>query len=233
MMYTFKINVPFWRSSIESETVSRIKNLSFVDYNLNQLTTYLQSKDINIRYEIFDFSIIPLTSINVTHIPVGVTGEFKKAEKLNRIIERTVEDIFIGWDADIVLRPVDFENFYELLSTLKIDNYYNSFNVKSLDVSQDEIDYKDYSTANFETLNGHMYTTYTLCLGGLFVIPTEYLKKVGGYNEAFTHRGGEDGEIHDRLKVQYGIERMPVVSFYGYHLPHEYHFYNKLYQKNN
>lgn len=231
MDLSFKINVPFWTTLNPEESQTRLNNIRFLTSNLTDLTNYLRSRGVNISYEIFDFSIESIATVPVTHIPFGKKGEFRKSEKLNILIERTVEDIYIGWDADIVVKHSDFENFYQTLLEHNIAGYYNSFNAKSIDTPQSHIDYVNFSTDNLESLPGHMYHDITLCLGGLFLIPTQYLKLAGGYNEKITHRGDEDGELHDRFQREYGIYRKPVTHFYSYHLPHIYDFSNSLYQK--
>jgi hypothetical protein len=228
----YKIVIPFWLSINLKENESRLNNLRFVSNNLDNLVNYLKNKNIDIDYEIYNFSIEPIIGFNkITHIPFGKEGEFRKAEKLNICISKTKEDIFIGWDADIVIKNSDFEYFYNVLKDFKINNYYNSFNVKAIDTTQEFVDYNTFNTETLEELNGHLYHTDTLSLGGLFVIPTEYIKLDGGYNEKITHRGEEDGELHDRLWQKFKINREPIYTFYGYHLPHIYDFFNPLYQK--
>jgi carbamoyltransferase len=228
----FKIVVPFWLGINSNENESRLKNLKFVNNNLTDLVAFLRNKDIDIDYEIYDFSIKPIEGFEkITHIPFGKEGEFRKTEKLNICISKTKEDIFVGWDADVIIKNSDFEHFYNVLKDFKINEYYNSFNVKAIDTTQEFIDYINYNTELLEDLNGHLYHTDTLSLGGLFVIPTEYLRLDGGYNEKITHRGDEDGELHDRLFQKFKINRNAIYTFYGYHLPHIYDFFNPLYQK--
>ena len=80
----FKIVVPFWLGIESNENKSRLNNLRFIGNNLSNLVNFLRNKDIDIDYEIYDFSINPIEGFDkITHVPFGKEGEFRKTEKLN------------------------------------------------------------------------------------------------------------------------------------------------------
>lgn len=233
-MLSFKINVDYWTALPEDERNTRLDNLRFVNNHLEKMVPFLQQNGINITYEIFDFSPEPQTDVKVTHIPFGNLGEFRSSEKYNIMIDRTSEDVFIGWDADVVIDDEDWDSFLQVFKNFTIDGYYNSFSLYCIsDSERSNIDYITYSTTGLKNLSGHYYVgkENTMSMGGLFICPTQYLKMIDGFNPKFKYRGEHDGEIHDRLQKKLPVSdiRSAVRSFHPIHLPHIYTLANPLY----
>lgn len=237
-MLSFKINVDYWTALPEDEAETRLNNLKFVSSHLEKFVPFLQENGINVTYEIFDFSPQPQQHVRATHIPFGSLGEFRSSEKYNIMIDRTTEDVFVGWDADIVIDDEDWNAFLHVFKEFKVNMYYNSFSLYCVsEHERHQVDYITYSTSGLKYLPGHYYVGKegTMSMGGLFICPTEYLKRIGGFNSKFKYRGEHDGEIHDRLQKEMPVSniRTPVQTFHPIHLPHIYTFANPLYGTKN
>jgi GT2 family glycosyltransferase len=63
-------------------------------------------------------------------------------------------------------------------------------------------------------------TPWRFCSGCNFLIPTDTLKEIGGWNENFKHYGIDDYEVCLRLYMA-GLNIKPCMGAYGYHLKHD------------
>jgi hypothetical protein len=237
-MYNFKIVIPYWCDKLDPKESTRYENIIFVEHHLKKLCSYMQQKGLDVTYQIYDFSVNRVIE-NSIHIPFPL-NHFKKSQKWNITIFNTNTDFFIGMDADMIIHEKDYEELYNLLLSVTLEKFYN-FNCKALQIDdRNKIDYNGFTTDNFDEIGFHYYVTegYVLSMGGFFICPTRLLKDCGGYNENLTHRGGEDGEILDRIntmiqerKILYNVERVRVFNIIPYHLPHEILWENRDYQK--
>lgn len=65
-----------------------------------------------------------------------------------------------------------------------------------------------------------VHSPWRMCSGCNFLMPTNKLKEIGGWNEGFKHYGIDDYEVCARLHKA-GCRFLPIFGAYGYHIRHE------------
>lgn len=208
MIVTF--NIIFWKGF---DFDSRYKNLQFTREKIKHFSEYCNSKNLDSRVLVFDFSEKQEIADSV-HIPYP-NNEFRKSEKINRILEYNKinigPDVFCFLDSDIFFLEEDYQSLYNLIINLQDKHIFqgNVFDVQNLT----GIDFKNYTAANMQTsLRG------VDGIGGFWVVKFNEVFSIGGYDERFTVWGGEDDNLVERMKNNgCNIHKVPINL---YHLPH-------------
>ena len=193
--------MPFW----DSGDPTRLENARFCRRRLEHFAAYCTGAGLEVRTLLYDFSSQPLLE-GARSIPFPA-GEFRKAEKVNRIINDLVDDapdFFVLMDADLVIREGDYPLLVRRLAALREDRYY----VCHVD-DLEGCDGVDFSSGGIDEGALRLKPRRRLMmgdLGGLFIAPYAAMQAVGGFDPRFTVWGGEDNEAALRLRAR-GLRR--------------------------
>ena len=124
-MTTIAVNVLFW----DSGEPTRLENARLCWSRLEHFAGYCVVRGLEVRPALYDFSPRPLLE-GTRAIPYPA-GEFRKAEKINRIIDDlaadpsvAAPDFFALMDSDLVIREGDYALLARRLAALCDDRYY-------------------------------------------------------------------------------------------------------------
>lgn len=227
---------------------SRNRNADTCWRQLQFLKTYLtEEKKLDVRVLLFDFSETPQFSYS-THHPFDKES-YQLAAKTNKILEYNHSnniDVMMVLDADLFFSSSDFENVYQTLASVKTGDIctfdalnikyeqISSFQNKCINIVPENIISKKYFYSPFPD-RGPLWG----CgggLGGCFILQTELLQSIGGFNEEYKAWGGEDGDALDRiwgLRFKRKISLRPQRSYCPYHIDHFRDFRNVNYKNKN
>ena len=212
-MKKISFNILYW-NGFDSET--RLKNALFCYEKIKKFSEYAKCKKIDVEVCLFDFSETKELE-NSIHIPYK-NGEFKKSEKINKVIEYNYNhinpDIFAFLDSDVFFEQSEFD---------KLINEINNFKSNTMTICGvlDIQNTKDVDYYNNEIINRNILVKPRLMsgLGAFYMIDFNILFNIGGFDERFICWGGEDDDVGYRL-IKKGINRM-YTSIQLLHLPHE------------
>ena len=216
----------FWNDGHKDST--RVKNVEFTWPKMKEITQYLKDNGINCDCELYDFSSEKVITDSV-HIPYPV-GEFKKSEKLNKIINKNLDYDFIMMnDCDMFFLKEDYPKVLEILQTIEY-GYLHTFDAAKLG----DVDYNILKDENFNlhTLDysfaysgskskGPLADGAKGGLGGIYICDIKLITENGGFNENYIGWGGEDGEMMD--KIYYSKNKKEIIphrDFVPFHLSH-------------
>lgn len=214
-MKKISFNIIYW-DGFDSE--SRFLNLKFCIKSIVNFCNYAANKGLDIKLFIFDFSESKLID-DAIHIPYP-NSEFKKSEKINKVIEynhlQYNPDIFCYLDNDIVFLENEYDHMIENL--ISMDNFGENsiLNNDVLEILNPEnVDHNHFQlyfpiNVNIKSIRG---------CGPFYFIPFKKLFEMGGYDERFTVWGGEDDDMYERL-VKSGCH-MHKTNMQLFHLPHK------------
>lgn len=215
----------FWTDGKENST--RVRNVKLTWTYLKDMVNYLQEKNIPCSANMFDYSPEKIIK-DAIHIPYPL-GVYKRAEKLNNIIDQYADDEYISLiDCDVFIHKTQWNNLLELISNIQPNTAY-FFNWAKIS-----------HTINFSSLDDISFDNeYNLafirgCVGGFgafSITPVGPIKEVGKYDTKFTTWGGEDGNLMDRYTRcnKYLYKSIAEDFILPIHLPHEEDIGNILY----
>jgi Uncharacterized protein conserved in bacteria len=206
----YSLNMLFW----DCGDKDRYFNAHFTWPQLKKFTSFLKSKGINATCNFYDFSETKTTVIEeAIHIPTPA-NEFKKAWKINRVIERSEDSTFFSmFDSDAFFCEEDYSRIYNLLLDLHRDNFF-VFNLYDL-ISTMGV---DFSKATYNQTKFQLAFRHLNALGGAYIVCTQALLDIGGFDERFICWGGEDEDLANRLELN-GLHKH-LIEIPLYHLPH-------------
>jgi SAM-dependent methyltransferase len=206
----YSLNMLFWDNGDQD----RYNNIHFTWPQLKKLTKYLNEKGVNSTCTLYDFSETKTIKIDeAIHIPTP-KGDFKKSWKINRVIEKSQDSTFFSlFDSDAFFCEADYSRVYNLLLDIHHDsffvfNLYDLMSTIGIDFSQATCNPDQFQLA-FRHLNA---------LGGAYIIYTQALIDIGGFDERFICWGGEDEDMANRL-VANGLNKH-LIEIPLFHLPH-------------
>lgn len=163
--------------SLNSQTNTDFE-LFFIDYGSSK--DY--SKRVKLLCENYDF-------INYIHCPVE--GQlWNKSRAINIALKKTNCSKFIVGDVDMIYNP----NFIELCHSFHLEQQFVYFQVGVL-TQLESLKILDFNEYTFKFKTNKEAT-------GITLFKTESLKSVNGYDEFYHGWGGEDTDIHERLKLK-------------------------------
>jgi hypothetical protein len=205
----------FWTDGQENST--RVRNVKLTWQYLKDMVSYMNAKGIACSANLFDFSPEKIID-DSTHIPYPL-GVYKRAEKLNRIIDLFPDNENIGlMDCDIFIHKSQWDNLAEIVNDVKSDSGY-FFNFAKIEYNittpLDEIPIDTPHSLVF-------HKGYVGAFGGLCLCPINVIQQCGGYDDKkFTTWGGEDGDLMIRFQKN-GYHRVEIKeeTVLPFHLPH-------------
>lgn len=217
-MKSLTINLMFWTDGIQNST--RERNVKYTTAELKYLCEYLCSRNIDCRYNIYDYSPTKLVDESI-HIPYPQSA-YKRSEKINKILNNTKTDLFAIIDSDCFVYRKDYETLANIIKQADLQSCI-TFDV--LDFTEPDTQQIVNSGADPFTFNDRTNGRFHGRAGGLgafFIVNTNSLKFHGGFNEKFTTWGGEDGEIYDKIYRDGYIQKIPCnnTTVKLYHLSH-------------
>jgi len=238
------INIRFWTDGKEKS--SRNRNTEFCWAQLKELKKFLGSKNVNIDINLFDFSETKQIK-DAIHIPYP-KNDYKLAEKTNDIIKHNVDnniDVMMVMDGDLFFSPEEYHLLPPLLTSV-VHGDIITFDAQNVKFEHLEGFTKDGKIMrSLVTPIKYFYSPYPdkgpLCacgggLGGSFIIHTELINSIGGFNVDYTAWGGEDGDALNRLWGKRFKQRIALRSqreFCPLHIDHFRDFKNKNYKNKN
>lgn len=204
----------FWLNG----NVERLRNATFSQINLKKLCEFLKRNGIDANFISFDFSIKKNFDYSV-HIPYN-PSQYHRSKKMNMSMDHLSKkynsDIFCQFDSDIFLTEDKYDDFLNLLKTLKSDEF---FIAQVLDISEKSLPNINFNTMDIN-LDNLMVSPRTITgLGAVFITHSKNIIEVGGFDERFEVWGGEDDDLAERL-MRVGKVRK-VCPFNYFHLPHK------------
>ena len=224
-MISISLNMKFWFDGQDNST--RLRNVEFCWPKLKKLTQFIKSKNINAECFLFDFSPDQYISDSI-HIPYPL-GDYKKAEKTNIILKNYVSnyDFFMMIDSDAFFYESDYDKLLEILQSLESGDVI-TFDLAKIDTTQscvvDNIFYPEKANWSYAyagdkergPLNGYLGG-----LGGVYIVDTNLLINLGGFDEKYVGWGGEDGDMFGRIMYSdLPHQCKPQRSIAPFHLPH-------------
>jgi predicted SAM-dependent methyltransferase len=206
----YSLNMLFW----DCKDPDRYNNVHFTWPQLQKFTTYLKNKGINASCNLYDFSETKTIKIpEAIHIPTPA-GEFKKAWKINRVIEANEDSTFFSlFDSDAFFSEEDYPRVHNLLKDFQPNDFF-VFNLYDL-MSIIGI---DFAGATYDPNKFQLAFRHLGALGGAYIVYTQALVDIGGFDERFICWGGEDEDVSNRLELN-GLKKH-LVEIPLYHLPH-------------
>ena len=208
MSVTF--NIIFWRGF---DFEARLKNLQFTTVKIKQFSDYCNSRGIDSRVLIFDFSENKEIA-NSIHVPYPI-NEYRRSEKINRVLEynklNICPDVFCLLDSDIFFLDNDYSSLCNLITGVENKQIFQSnvFDIQNLS----GIDFDNYTATGMQTIFREVAG-----IGGFWIVKFNEVFSIGGYDERFTVWGGEDDNLATRMKNNgCTIGKVPASI---YHLPH-------------
>jgi hypothetical protein len=204
-------NILFWKGF---DFQNRFDNLKFSWYRLNKFCEYAQTKNVEVKPLLFDFSEEKNLEDSI-HIPYP-NGEYKRSEKINRVLEYNE----INYNPNLIC-IVDSDVFFEEDQYDKLLDIINNYDKNIVYVpTLSDIMFKSEVDFINKTIHNPKVTQRVLDgLGAFFIVNFKNIFNIGGFDERFIVWGGEDDDMRSRL-INSGskIERIPIKLF---HLPHE------------
>ena len=127
------INIRFWTDGKEKS--SRNRNTEFCWAQLKELKKFLDSKNVNIDINLFDFSETKQIK-DAIHIPYP-KNDYKLAEKTNDIIKHNVDNIFWNPLTLDLLKGLTRENGIQFGGEFL--NYTNNYAMKFKNINKKKI----------------------------------------------------------------------------------------------
>ena len=233
------LTMKYWWDGKENST--RLRNVVFCWDKLKKLNDFLNKHDLDTTVKLYDFSPKKMIEDSI-HIPYPL-GEYKKAEKTNKIIKENNDfDYIMMFDSDAFFLDLDLVNIVNIIKNLKPYEVY-VFDLAKLNemdtnkITEKNIDEKNIFNMDFsyawvgsktkKPLQGRLSG-----LGGVYLCDLNIIKEVGGFNEKYVGWGGEDGEIMEKImqnKKSYKVTH--VRDFAPFHLSHFRDLNNKNYSE--
>jgi GT2 family glycosyltransferase len=148
---------------------------------------------------------------------------FRLAKSKNNGVRATKGKYFVSLEGDVIPHFKLLEEYKRWVKPKRV-----IYGVRhEIEWLPEEIDFeqldrcvtlRDYRLAALKELPIHN-RPWRLCSGCNFLIPTDTLKDIGGWNENYTHYGVDDYEVCLRLAMA-GCDFMALPEAYGYHLKH-------------
>ncbi len=238
------INMRFWTD--EKKESHRNRNTLYCWNELKKLKNFLLEKNIDIKINLFDFSETKQIE-DAIHIAYP-KNEYKLAEKTNHIIKNNVDnntDVMMIMDGDLFFSPEEYHLLPPLLTSVCHGD------IVTFDAQNVKFENLENFTQNGKVIRSlvkpikYFYSPFPLkgplhaCgggLGGSFMIHTELINSIGGFNVEYTAWGGEDGDALDRLWGKRFKQRISLRSqrdFCPLHIDHFRDFKNKNYKNKN
>ena len=238
------INIRFWTDGRKDS--HRNRNVSYCWNELKKLKDFLFENNVDIKINLFDFSETKQIE-EAIHISYP-TGEYKLAEKTNNIIKYNIDnniDVMMVMDGDLFFSSEDYHFLPPLLTSVVYGD------IITFDAQNLKFEHLESFTKNGKVMRSlvkpikYFYSPYPevgpLCacgggLGGSFIIHTELINSIGGFNVDYTAWGGEDGDALNRLWGKRFKQRISLRSqrdFCPLHLDHFRDFKNNNYKNKN
>jgi hypothetical protein len=204
-------NILFWKGF---DFQNRFDNLEFAWYRLNKFCEYAQTKNVEVKPLLFDFSEEKNLEDSI-HIPYP-NGEYKRSEKINRVLEYNETNyspnLICIIDSDIFFEEDQYDKLLDIINNYDDDIVYVP-NLSDI-MFKSQVDFTNKTIDNPITKERGLGG-----LGAFFIVNFKKIFNIGGFDERFIVWGGEDDDMSIRLsKLGNRIERIPVKL---YHLPHE------------
>jgi hypothetical protein len=215
----------FWTDGKENST--RVRNAKLTWAYLKDMVNYLQKTNIPCSAKIFDYSPEKIIE-DAVHIPYPL-GVYKRAEKLNAIIELYPNDDYISLiDCDVFIHKTQWYNLLELISNIQPNTAY-FFNWAKISHT---IKFSSLDDISFDDEYNLAFTQgYAGGFGAFSIAPIGPIKEIGKYDTKFTTWGGEDGNLVDRYTRgnKYLYKNIAEGFILPIHLPHDEDRENILY----
>lgn len=195
---------------------------------LLKMTKYLREKGLEFNSYMFEFgdNFIFNDSIKI-NIPLEF---YEKSKKNNIIINHRINDSckFIAiMDSDLFFIEEQYDMIYHHIKELensenKIFFTYNLMDIyenerkEILDIETMELNLKKLKQLKTKYVWRHSWGSGVL--GGVYIVPKNEIKEIGGFDENFLTWGAEDDEAYVRLKEY--VECKPKINQGPYHLWH-------------
>lgn len=153
---------------------------------------------------------------------------FRLARSKNNGIKASSGDYFISLEADVIPNKnllVEY-NLWAKPNTVLFGVRHDIEGVPETHdsaVLDEKIVARDFRMEDLKLMFKEYITVHNpwrFCSGCNFLIPTDKIKEIAGWNENFKHYGIDDYEVCARL-YKAGCKFLPVFGAYGYHIKHE------------
>ena len=195
---------------------------------LKKMITYLNEKGANTNCYLFEFGE---TFLFEDSIKLGFNLEFfDKSKKNNLIINHSINDNcdFISiMDSDLFFVEEQYDMIYDHIKELENTETKVFFTYNLLDIHEQErleildLENLEINKEKFNELNTKFSWRHSWgagVLGGIFIVPKNEIRKMGGFDENFLTWGAEDDEAHQRIKDY--CSWIPKMNQGPYHLYH-------------
>jgi predicted glycosyltransferase involved in capsule biosynthesis len=180
---------------------------------LKKMVNYLKEKEVDVNCYLFEFGE---TFLFEDSIKLNVSLEFyEKSKKNNLIINHSINDNcdFLSiMDSDLFFVEEQYDMIYDHikeLETNKINKTKVFFTYNLLDIYEQErleilnLENLEINKEKLDELKPRFIWRHTWgagVLGGIFIVPKNEIRIMGGFDENFLTWGVEDDEAHTRIK---------------------------------
>jgi predicted glycosyltransferase involved in capsule biosynthesis len=177
------------------------------------MVNYLKEKEVDVNCYLFEFGE---TFLFEDSIKLNVSLEFyEKSKKNNLIINHSINDNcdFLSiMDSDLFFVEEQYDMIYDHikeLETNKINKTKVFFTYNLLDIYEQErleilnLENLEINKEKLDELKPRFIWRHTWgagVLGGIFIVPKNEIRIMGGFDENFLTWGVEDDEAHTRIK---------------------------------
>ena len=195
---------------------------------LKKMVNYLKEKNVDVNCYLFEYGE---TFLFDDSINVDLQLDFyEKAKKNNLIINHSINDNcdFISiMDSDLFFVEEQYDMIYDHIKELENTETKVFFTYNLLDIHEQErleildLENLEINKEKFNELNTKFSWRHSWgagVLGGIFIVPKNEIRKMGGFDENFLTWGAEDDEAHQRIKDY--CSWIPKTNQGPYHLYH-------------
>jgi carbamoyltransferase len=218
----------FWTDGLENST--RERNVNFTWNYLKNMTRYLQSRGVECKCTLYDYSPEKLMN-EAIHIPYPL-GTFKKAEKLKAIIDSLSDEEYVcNVDSDVFVHKSEWDGLFNIITNLDPVTA-ELFNFREIEPQELYVNFNT-GEASLEknTPCKYLFTPgHSGSFGGFFIARIRAIKEAGNFDPRCKVWGAEDdGLLNNWISKNYRYNRTRDLDITPVHLSHIVDRTNPLY----